>query len=476
MIRFRKLCLLAAGLGLAVSTGAADQPQSRRGPFDAKAREIFAKVISIPTSLGLRKVPEMAGYLAAELRAAGFPAEDVTILPFKLPADETAALVVRYRGDGTGGKPILLLAHMDVVTAKRSDWQRDPFTLVEEDGFFYGRGTYDVKHGITALTTVFLRLKAEKYLPKRDLIIFFSGDEETSQATTVSVARNHRALIDAEYALNADGGGGTLDDATGKPIYYGLQTAEKTYADFKLTTRNPGGHSSTPRPDNAIYDLATALVKLRAYSFPVMWNDTTIASFREAGKTTPGDLGEAMKKFARDPKDDAAAAVLAANPSIVGQTRTTCVATLLEAGHAPNALPQSATANVNCRIFPGVKVEAVRAALAGVVGEGVEVTVTGEPMSSDPSPLRADVFAAVTRALQKFYPGVPVVPQQASGATDGLVFRAVGIPTYGVDPVFIRDRDAFAHGLNERLPVDSFYNSLEQWYLIIKELSGGRRQ
>jgi acetylornithine deacetylase/succinyl-diaminopimelate desuccinylase-like protein len=476
MILFRKLCLLAAGLALALSTAAADRPQSRRGPFDAKAREIFAKVISIPTSLGLRKVPEMAGYLAAELRAAGFPAEDVTILPFKLPADETAALVVRYRGDGTGGKPILLLAHMDVVTAKRSDWQRDPFTLIEENGFFYGRGTYDVKHGITALTTVFLRLKAEKYRPKRDLIIFFSGDEETSQATTVSVARNHRALIDAEYALNADGGGGTLDDATGKPIYYGLQTAEKTYADFKLTTRNPGGHSSTPRPDNAIYDLATALVKVRAYSFPVMWNDTTIASFREAGKTTPGDLGEAMKEFARDPKNDAAAAVLAANPAIVGQTRTTCVATLLEAGHAPNALPQSATANVNCRIFPGVKVEAVREALAGVVGEGVEVTVTGEPMSSDPSPLRADVFAAVTRAVHQFYPGVPVVPQQASGATDGLVFRAVCIPTYGVDPVFIRDRDAFAHGLNERLPVDSFYNSLEQWYLIIKELSGGRRQ
>ncbi len=215
-----------------------------RGPFDAKAREIFEKVISIPTSLGNRKVPEMAEYLAGEFRAAGFPAEDVTIVPLKLPDDETAALVVRYRGDGSGGKPILLLAHMDVVTAKRQDWERDPFKLVEENGFFYGRGTYDVKHGITELTTLFLRLKAEKFVPKRDLIIYFSGDEETSMATTVAVANKHRQLIDAEYALNSDGGGGTLDDETGKPLFFGLQTAEKTYADFKLTTRNPGGHSS----------------------------------------------------------------------------------------------------------------------------------------------------------------------------------------------------------------------------------------
>jgi acetylornithine deacetylase/succinyl-diaminopimelate desuccinylase-like protein len=401
-----------------------------------------------------------------------FPAEDVTIVPFKLPADETAALVVRYRGDGTGGKPILLLAHMDVVTAKRSDWERDPYTLVEENGFFYGRGTYDVKHGITQLATVFLRLKAEKYVPKRDLIIYFSGDEETAQATTVQIARNRRELIDAEYALNADGGGGTLDDHTGKPTYYGLQTAEKTYADFKLTTRNPGGHSSTPRPDNAIYDLATALVKVRAYSFPVMWNDTTLASFREGGKSTPGELGEAMKRFASNPQDAAAAQVLAANPNVVGQTRTTCVATMLEGGHAENALPQSATANVNCRIFPGVKVDDVKKQLMDVVGEGVEVTVTGAPMSSDPSPLRQDVVAAVTRVVSKFYPGVPVTPNQASGATDGLVFRAVGIPTYGVDPTFIRDKDAFAHGLNERIPVKSFYDGLEMWYLLVKDLAG----
>jgi acetylornithine deacetylase/succinyl-diaminopimelate desuccinylase-like protein len=468
MTKSLSFCLLA--LSMLATASAADR--AKAGPIDAKAREIFAKTIAIPTWLGNHKVPEMAEYLAGEFRAAGFPAEDVTIVPFKLPADNTAALVVRYRGDGTGGKPILLLAHMDVVTAKRSDWERDPFTLVEENGFFYGRGTYDVKHGITALTAVFLRLKAEKYVPKRDLIIYFSGDEETSQTTTVAITKTHRALIDAEFALNSDGGGGTLDDKTGKPIYFGLQTAEKTYADYKLTTRNAGGHSSTPRPDNAIYDLATALVKLRAYSFPVMWNDTTIAGFRQSSATTPGELGEAMKKFAANPNDAAAAQVLAENPAIVGQTRTTCVATLLEGGHAPNALPQSASANVNCRIFPGVKPEAVLGTLKQVVGENVEVSVLWEPMSSDASPLRDDVIAAVTRAVHQFYPGVPIAPQQASGATDGLVFRAVGIPTYGIDPTFIKDQDAFAHGLNERIPVSSFYNGLEIWYQVVKDLAG----
>jgi len=477
MSKSHKLYLLA-GLALCIASAtAADAVPARgkAGPFDARAREIFARVISIPTSLGLGKVPEMAEYLAGEFRAAGFPAEDVTVVPIKLPEEQTAALVVRYRGDGTGGKPILLLAHMDVVTAKRADWERDPYTLIEENGFFYGRGTLDVKHGITALTTAFLRLKAEKYVPKRDLIIYFSGDEETSQAGTVSIVKDRRELVDAEFALNSDGGGGTLDDDTGKPIYFGVQTAEKTYADFRLTTRNAGGHSSLPRADNAIYDLAAAVLKVRDYQFPVMWNDTTIASFRESGRTTPGELGEAMKAFAADPKNEAAIAVLAANPATVGQTRTTCVATLLEGGHAANALPQSASATVNCRIFPGVKVEDVRAQLARLVGGNVEVQLTADVLSSDASPLRKDVIDAVTRAVHRFYPGVPITPQQASGATDGLIFRAAGIPTYGVDFVFIRDEDSFAHGLNERVPVRSFYNSLEQWYLVIKDLSGGRR-
>ncbi len=446
-----------------------------RSAHDAKAREIYAKSIAIPTSLGNAKMMEFAEYLAGEFRAGGFPAEDIHILPFKGEGDATASLVVRYRGSGKGGKPILLMAHMDVVTAKREDWERDPFTLIEENGFFYGRGTYDVKQGTTALTATFLRLKAEKFVPTRDLIIYFSGDEETAMETVRDVVQNHRELIDAEYALNSDGGGGTLDDATGKALYFTLQAAEKTYADYYLTARNPGGHSSLPRDDNAIYELADALTKLRAYKFPVQWNDTTVASFAQASTTKTGPVSVAMKAFAAKPGDPAAVAVLEKDVNFNSQMRTTCVATMLTGGHAENALPQSARANVNCRIFPGVRIEDVQRTLQEIVGKNADVSLVRPSISSDASPLRQDVMQAVTRAIHKIQPGVPIVPSQASGATDGLVFRAAGIPTYGVDGNFVRPKDEFAHGLNERLPVQSFYDSLTYWHALLTDLAGKRR-
>ena len=462
------------GICLAFSAAAAPP---EHGPFDAKAREIFQKVIAIPTSIGNDKVPEMAEYLASEFRAAGFADADINILPLNYPDDKTASLVVRYRSeakvsDGKSAKPILLLAHMDVVAAKRADWQRDPFRLIEEGGYFFGRGAYDVKPGVVALTTAFLRLKKEGFKPKRDLIIYFSGDEESSQRTTVDVVRDHRDLIDAEYALNSDAGGGSLDEVTGKPALYKLSSAEKTYADFTLTTHNAGGHSSRPRVDNAIYDLAEALLKVSKYRFPAMSNDATIANFRAAAKTNAGELGAAMARFAANPQDTAAADIIAESPAYIGQTRTTCIATMLAGGHAMNALPQSASANVNCRIFPGVKVPDVQAKLQELAGPAVEIKVVGTPMSSDASPLRKDVVDAVTRAVQKVRPGVPVVPQQDSGASDGLVFRAAGIPTYGTEAIFIKPSEDFAHGLNERIPVESFYKSLEQWYLLIKDVGG----
>ena len=457
----------------ASAAGAADPV--KRSPHEQKAREIYAKVIAMPTSKGNAQVPVMAEYLAGELRAAGFPAADIHVVPFDGVDDKTASLVVRYRGNGKGGKPILLMAHMDVVAAKREDWERSPFELIEENGFFYGRGTYDVKQGVVAITSTFLRLKAEGFVPSRDLIIYFSGDEETAQETTLNIAKEHRALIDAEFALNSDGGGGLLDDATGKPLYYSLQTAEKTYADFTVSARNPGGPSSQPRDDNAIYDLAVALLKVRDYKFPVMWNDTTVASLRQAGMMESGELGEALRKFADNPRDAAAAAVIAREPSYVGQTRTTCVATMLDGGHGENALPQSARANVNCRIFPGVKIEDVRLALQQAAGSGVEIKLVGEPLWSDASPLRPDVLKAVTRAVHKIQPGVVVVPSQSSGATDGLVFRSVGIPTYGVDGNFMKSKDDFSHGLNERLGVQSFYDSLTFWHTLVTELAGRRR-
>jgi acetylornithine deacetylase/succinyl-diaminopimelate desuccinylase-like protein len=463
------LGLLVAAAGATAS--AADAPRSAT---DLKAREIYARLISIPSQLGNGKVPEVAEYLAGEFRAAGFPAEDIHVLPFKGEGDQTASLVVRYRGQARNkAKPILLMAHMDVVAAKREDWQRDPYTLVEEDGYFFGRGTYDDKQGVVALTSTFLRLKAEKFVPARDLIIYFSGDEETAQATAIDTARNHRDLIDAEFALNADAGAGTLDES-GKALYYSMQTAEKTYADFTLTTHNPGGHSSLPRPDNAIYELAAALEKLSRYQPPVMWNDTTLASLRMAGKQIPGELGAALTRFAANPRDAEAAAILAKEPGYNGQIRTTCVATLLSGGHAPNALPQSASANVNCRIFPGVKIEDVRRDLQKVVGDTVAVTLVGEPLSSDASPLRQDVVNAVTKAVHAIRPGIPVVPAQGSGASDGLVFRSIGIPTYGTDGNFMKPSEKFSHGLNERLTVQSFYDSLTFWHTLVTTLAGKR--
>ena len=436
-------------------------------PHDAKAREIYAKIIAFKTEVGQGQVPAMAAYLAGEFRAAGFPDADIHILPL----GETASLVVRYRGNGTGGKPIALMAHMDVVTAKPEDWQRDPFKLIEEKGFFFGRGTYDVKVGVASLTSTFLRLKSEGFVPTRDLIIVFTGDEETQQDTVLDLVSHHRDLVDAEFALNSDAGGGKLDES-GKPQIYNLQTAEKTYASFELTTHNPGGHSSLPRKDNAIYELADALKKVQAYRFPVMWNDTTLASFKAEADVTPGKLGEAMRKFAKNPKDRAADDALYDSPTNVGKTRTTCVATLLRGGHADNALPQSATATINCRIFPGVAVDAVKQALQGVVGPAVSIVTIGKPTSSDASPLRADVLAAVTKTVHTLHPGVPIVPAQESGASDGLFFRSIGIPTYGVSETFIKDSDSFAHGLNERLPVKSFYDGLQHWYILLKELAG----
>ena len=463
--RFATSALVAGLALLSFSANSAGGGNATPEAVRAEARDIFQTLIAFQTVAGRGQVPVMAEYLAEKFRAAGFAAEDVEILPH----GETASLVVRYRGTDRAAKPIVFLAHMDVVEANPADWQRDPFKLVEENGYLYGRGTADIKLEVALITTTFLRLKAEGFVPSRDLVIAFSGDEETAMETADELATR---LKGAEFALNGDGGQGVLNDATGKPEVYYLQGAEKYYASFDLTTRNPGGHSSQPRADNAIYELADALESLKSYRFPVMWNDWTIGSFRESAKVTPGPLGEAMAKFAADPRDTAAADVLSANPQQVGKVRTTCVATMLKGGHAENALPQSATATVNCRVFPGVPVEEVLATLQRVAGEKVEVTQVGTARPSDPSPMRPDVVAAVSAAVHANYPGVPVVPEMAAYATDGSRFRAAGIPTYGVSSLFIKGSDEFSHGLNERIPVASFYAGLEYWYVIVTTLAG----
>jgi acetylornithine deacetylase/succinyl-diaminopimelate desuccinylase-like protein len=462
-----RLRVAALGASLAAAGAHAAAPAAPDA-VRAQAREIFAHIVGIESSIGEGKVPLVAQYLAERFKAGGFPETDTHILPL----GETGSLVVRYRGSGRGGRPIALIAHMDVVTAKRSDWQRDPYALTEETGFFFGRGTSDVKQEVALLTATFLRLKAERFVPTRDLIIAFSGDEETAQATATDLVTTHRDLVDAEFALNGDGGGGVLAEGTAKPLIFYVQGAEKSSVKYLLTTHNPGGHSSQPRADNAIYELADVLKAVQRHEFPVMWNEWTIGDFKAASVVTKGPLGEAMARFAADPGNAAAAAEIAKTPAFVGRIHTTCVATMLNAGHAENALPQSATATVNCRIFPGTSAADVQQILQGLAGPAVEVRQGYEALVSNASPMRADVMNAVAKAVHASDPGTPVVPTQASYATDGAVYRNAGIPTYGVGGVFVMGSEEFAHGLNERIRVNEFYKGLTYWDVLIKTLAG----
>jgi acetylornithine deacetylase/succinyl-diaminopimelate desuccinylase-like protein len=468
--------MLAAASQLLIVAEALAQDKSSdyTEPYQEKALEIYRASIAYRSAEGLGQVPALARYLADQFRAGGFAEQDVHLLPFTVnDGEKTAALVVRYRGDGSSAKkPILLIAHMDVVDALPEDWERNPFQLIEEDGFFFGRGTLDDKFGISMLTATFLRFKAEGFTPTRDLIIGFTGDEESGMVTTRGLVTTHRDLTDAEFALNADAGSGVLNES-GDALYYQLQAAEKTYATFELTTRNPGGHSSMPRLDNAIYELADALKRIEAYRFPVRSNDITRRYFATTAPFNPGALGDAMRRFAENPKDQDAADTLFGDPSHVGVTRTTCIATMLRGGHVENALPRSATATVNCRIFPGVEVAEVQATLQRVVdNDALEIQVLGEPQAAPASPLREDVITAVTKAVHPRYPGIPVVPYMAPYATDGKRIRAAGIATYGVMGLFMKNEDIFAHGLNERVPVRAFFGALEHWNILLKTLAG----
>lgn len=434
-----------------------------------KTLEIYTRIIGVESSKNLGHVPEIANYLRSELNAAGFPEEDVEVVPL----GETASLIARYRGDGSSGKaPILLLGHMDVVEALAKDWVRPPFELTTDGVYFYGRGTIDNKFGVAQLTSTFIRLKKEGFVPNRDLVIAFSGDEETGMKTTRMLAYDRPDLAGAEFALNSDAGGGDLN-AAGDPVIYLIQAAEKTYATFEMTVRNPGGHSSRPRPDNAIYDLADAIKKIQQYRFPVRWTEMTQEFFEVTGEQLGGELGEAMIEFANDPKNESASDRLATESSYVGTTRTTCVVTMLQAGHAENALPQSATATVNCRIFPGVPVDAVENALKHVVdNDAVEFKVLDDPTESPISPLIPEVVAAVKKAVRARYPDIQVIGYMESGGTDGMHFRNAGIPTLAVSGVFMNPDEMYAHGLNERVPVKAFYGALDHWSIIIKELAG----
>jgi acetylornithine deacetylase/succinyl-diaminopimelate desuccinylase-like protein len=466
-----RLALIAAALlSTAAAAGLAQPPAD---PWHAKAREIYEHAINIPTVQGRGRVPELAQYLQEQFRAGGLTG--VTVHPYDVvrPDDHTAALILRWpAARPTNRKAMLIMAHMDVVEARASDWSRDPFQLGETDGYFYGRGTLDDKQGVVAVTAALLRLRAEGFQPNREIIILFTGDEETGGRGAEQAANQWIDTSTLDFALNADAGGGTFL-ADGRLLGFGIQTAEKIYQSYILTATNPGGHSSRPRPDNAIYALAHTLDRLEHYRFEPMLNDTTRAYFRHRIQSAPPELATAITRWLADEHDGAAADVIEASETEVGLTRTRCVATRLEGGHADNALPQLARATVNCRIFPGVDPATVLATLR-TLGEPDHVAV--EPVDparpTDASPLRADVVGAYTEAVRARHANADIVPDMSTGATDGLYFRARGVPVYGVDGSWaVIPVDERAHGRDERLPVRAFYNDVDHWTDLIRRLA-----
>jgi acetylornithine deacetylase/succinyl-diaminopimelate desuccinylase-like protein len=458
MERTMILVRIVAALALASVPAAAATP----GEIDA-ARTMLGRSVAFATVEGRGQVPAYAAYLKAELVAAGYPPDGVVIEPF----GETAALVATWKGSGKAGQ-IVLNAHMDVVEARREDWVRDPFTMTEADGYLFGRGIEDNKFDTVMMVRTLIGLRQSGFRPARDIVLVLTGDEETRQETTAALAPR---FSNADIVLNGDGGGGTLG-ADGAPLYYSLQTSEKTYADYKLEVTNPGGHSSAPRADNAIADLAAAIGRIAAYRFPVMANETTRAFFAASAKRVPGKLGEAMAAFAASPVDGPAADALSADPEHIGRVRTTCVPTMLSGGHAPNALPQRATANVNCRIFPGTSLAEVEARLQALAGDRVEVSLPERYPESAASPLRKDLLAALAKAnAAAGRRGVEVIPSMSAGTTDSVFFRREGIASYGVSGLYMKPEDGYAHGLNERVPTDAIGPALDHYRTLIRELA-----
>ncbi|MES2327056.1 MAG: M20/M25/M40 family metallo-hydrolase [Pseudomonadota bacterium] len=444
--------------------------------WQVKTREVFKQIIEVPSVHNRGEVPRVAKLLADQFRAAGIPDGDIHVLPYEaLPGDQTEALIVRWRSPHPTRKPMLILGHMDVVEAKREDWKFDPFVFREQDGYFLGRGTSDMKNGDVATTMAAVKLMGEGFKPDRDIIFFYSGDEETRGVGATLGSTKWRNLTDAEFGLNADGGCASYDEKF-RPLGCQISIAEKTFQTYFLTTHNRGGHSSRPRPDNAIYELADALKALQAHRFQPMLNPANRGYFEHRAKQE-GDspLGRAMRAWLADPNDGAAADVVEASPIDVGLTRTRCVATMLKGGHADNALPQSATATVNCRIMPGVEPKVVQGEIQQTIGPKVEVVpdpnYIGIPTPT--SPLRPDVLAAVGNAVHTVIdPQMEVYPVMAAGASDGSFFRAQGIPVYDVDGSWgISPLDDRAHGLDERIPVRAMYDDVVYWEKLIRGLA-----
>jgi len=459
--------VMVAGALLSMAAGGAHAQQGAHPQAEAQALDLAEKAIALRSVQGPgNQTPEVAALYKGALVAGGFADADVTITPI----GDTAYLIARWHGSDPALKPLIISGHMDVVEAKPADWKRDPFKPVVENGYLFGRGATDMKLDGTLGIAALVELKREGYRPRRDIIIEFSGDEETTMKTSAIIADK---LSNGDLVLNLDGGGGVLNEETGKPEFFTWQGAEKTYADFELTVTNPGGHSSAPRKANAINELANALVRISVYQFKPELNDLTRASFTQMARYEDPTTGAAMKAFAANPADPQAIAVLTANPATIGKIGTTCVVTMINGGHALNALPQRATANINCRIFPGHKQADIMAELKTVAAEPTVTftDVTEGSIASGASPLRPDFVAAVDKALGKVYPGTPIFPAMASGASDSMWFRAHGVASYGASPVFIKDSEDFSHGLNERTPIANIPPAITYYLSLFKDLS-----
>ena len=453
-----------AGAAIASTAGGQQSPET----FHQLGHAILRELIETNTTGSSGNTTIAAGQLATRFRDAGFPEADVQVVG---PTPKNLNLVVRYRGSGAH-RPILLIAHLDVVEAKREDWTYDPFRLTEHDGYFYGRGTQDQKGGVATLVTTLLRLKEEHVVPDRDLIVALTAGEEGGMPYNGVqwLIKNKHDLIDAEYAINVDAGGGEMEH--GKHTLFDVQAAEKVFHSVSLTVRNPGGHSSLPRKDNAIYSLARALDRLSAYEFPARVNDVVKAYFTQAAAIAAPDVARDLKRVAAGNADRATLARVSATPLYNALLRTTCVATMLEAGHAQNALPQTARATVNCRMLPGDDPAEIEQTIARVVSDtSVRVTPLDTAVASPPSPLRPDLFTAVTASVRAVWGEVPVVPIMETGATDGLYLRNAGVPVYGFSGLFIETNDVRAHGKDERILVKRYDEALDFTYDLLKRIT-----
>ena len=441
--------------------------QQSAATFHQLGHAILRELIEVNTTAASGSTTTAAEQLATRFRDAGFAAADVEVVG---PGVKNRNFVVRYRGTGAH-KPVLLLAHLDVVEAKRADWTYDPFVLTERDGYFYGRGTQDVKGGAAMLVTTLLRLKAEKVVPDRDLILALTAGEEGGPYNGVDwLIKNKRSAIDAEYVINVDAGGGEIDK--GKHTLFDVQAAEKVFHSVTLTATNPGGHSSLPRKDNAIYSLAAALGRLAKFDFPAKPNEVVKAYFSKAAAAAAPDVAADMRKVGAGTADAAAIARLSKTPLYNSLMRTTCVATMLEGGHAQNALPQTAKATVNCRMLPGEDPAAVEKTLIGVIADtAVHLTPADTAVQSPASPLRADLFATIDASVKNVWGPLPVVPIMETGATDGLYLRNAGVPVYGLSGLFIAIDDIRAHGKDERILITAFDQGLDFTYDFLKRLT-----